>query len=687
MQTRIKKYLLNLVLFLPIFLIAQDKKLDSLVGRYYAESTDTVRAKLAYKISSYYLNSIGQIDSAYTYAYRSLRLSEKRQFIRGLAISNNFLGQACNYLRKTDSAIYYFESSKKYYEQLKDSNRVAGMLNNIGISYSNEGNIAKALDYYFLSLKIKEQLHDSEGIANALHNIGQLYNEQNDSTNSLKYFQKALEIRKKIHDESGVGYSMVAIGLHYKNQKNYALSEKYFKEAFKIAERTHEEESMAIASYNLGSLYFDSGRLMECEPYFLKSLEISRKNSDMAGVAICLDALGYLKLEQLKYPEAIELLEEAYQLAKEQMNDLIGGISKRLGEAYEKTSNYKQALFYHKISKAIGDSLFNEENVRKLTSESLKYEYEKEKLLVQKEQEKKEATLKEEAFRKNLIIGTSVFILLLVSIFSYTIYLKLKENRKQKHIIEEQQKEMIDSINYARRIQYALLAHSDLLKQFLPEHFVIFKPKDIVSGDFYWATVKANYFYLAVCDCTGHGVPGAFMSLLNINFLNEAIIEKNILEPGEIFNHVREQLIKKLDGGRDGMDAVLLRIPIGKTGAYTIDYAAANNSGLFIRDQQMIEFQKDSMPIGLGEKLGPFHTYSIEVKSGDQLYLYTDGFADQFGGPKGKKFKYKQLDEQILQYGSSSVEAQKIALETVFGSWKGKLEQVDDVCVLGICMV
>ncbi len=686
MKKRIKTYILNLVLFLHVSLIAQDKKLDSLVDRYYAESSDTVRAKLANKLASYYLNTTGQIDSAYTFAFRSMRLSEKQQFTRGLAVSNNLLGQACNYLRKTDSAIYYFENSKKYYEQLKDSNRVAGMLNNIGISYSNEGNITKALNYYFLSLKIKEQLHDSEGIANALHNIGQLYNEQNDSTNSLKYFQKALEIRRKIHDESGVGYSMVAIGSHYKNQKNYKLSENYFKEAYKIAERTHEEESMAIASYNLGSLYFDSGRLNECEPYFLKSLEISRKNSDMAGIAICLDALGYLKLQQQKYLQAIELLEEAYQLAKEQMNDLISGISKRLGEAYEKTGNYKKALFYHKISKAVDDSLFNAENVRKLTSESLKYEHEKEKIIAQKEQEKREAAIKEEAFRKNLMIGSTVFILLLVSIFSYTIYNKLKENRKQKHIIEEQQKEMIDSINYARRIQYALLAHHDLLKKYLPEHFVLFRPKDIVSGDFYWATVKDDHFYMAVCDCTGHGVPGAFMSLLNINFLNEAIIEKNISDPGEIFNHVRSQLIKKLDGGRDGMDAVLFRIPIKKTGNYNLEYAAANNSAILIRDEQLIELNKDAMPIGLGEKQDAFKTYSIQVKTGDRLYSYTDGFADQFGGPKGKKFKYKQLDEFILQNALSSVESQKQALELIFENWKGKLEQVDDVCVLGICV-
>ena len=243
---------------------------------------------------------------------------------------------------------------------------------------------------------------------------------------------------------------------------------------------------------------------------------------------------------------------------------------------------------------------------------------------------------------------------------------------------------MLDSINYAKRIQFALLAHTDLLKQNLPEHFVLFKPKDIVSGDFYWGTLKNDYFYLAICDCTGHGVPGAFMSLLNINFLNEAINEKNITAPGEILDHVRNQLIKKLDGGRDGMDAVLMRIPVKRGDKITLEYAAANNSGMVMRDGEMIELAKDSMPIGLGEKNQAFKTSTIEMKKGDNLYLYTDGFADQFGGPKGKKFKYKQLDQALLANTSNPLHEQAQNLAGLFESWRGELEQVDDVCVLGI---
>lgn len=676
---------LCICVFITGYIVGQDKKADSLRANITSETTDSSKAKSSYRLASYFL-SRSFLDSANLYAHKSLKLSEKSNFLKGMAISYNFLGQVSNYKNKPDSAIYYFEKSQSIYAQLGDTNKVAGMYNNIGISYSNKGNLPKAMNYYFLALKTKELLHDSAGIANAMHNIGQLYNEMKDSLNSIKYFNQALTIRRLIKDEPGTGYSLVTIGLHYKNQKRFDLAKENLTEALRIAEKTKEEESIAIASYNLGSIYYDLGSLDTAGSFFDRSLEISRKNNDITGIALCLEAIATIAIQQNHYQKAKDLLEESYNIAQGGMNDILVGISKKLSEVYEKTGNYEKALYFHKISNTIKDSLFNEENVRKLTGASLKYEYEKEKLLAQKEQEKKEAEAEAAATKKNIFLGASILILILVCIFSFTIYLKLKENRRQKHIIEEQQKEMIDSINYAKRIQYALLAHTELLNTYLPEHFVLFKPKDIVSGDFYWATVKNDSFYLAVCDCTGHGVPGAFMSLLNINFLNEAIIEKDISEPGKILDHVREQLIKKLEGEKDGMDAVLFQFPVRRDESFHVKYAAANNSAVLVRNKQLIELKKDSMPIGLGEKQDHFTTHSTQLKKGDCLFLYTDGFADQFGGPKGKKFKYKQLDDLLVNNSANTALMQKQALELVFNNWKGELEQVDDVCVIGICV-
>ncbi|MFN8115865.1 MAG: SpoIIE family protein phosphatase [Bacteroidia bacterium] len=258
--------------------------------------------------------------------------------------------------------------------------------------------------------------------------------------------------------------------------------------------------------------------------------------------------------------------------------------------------------------------------------------------------------------------------------------LLLKESHQ---ILEHKQKEILDSIHYAKRIQNALLANKTLVNKNIPENFILFNPKDIVSGDFYWAAEHQNKFYLAVCDCTGHGVPGAFMSLLNIGFLSEAIKEKNIEQPGDIFNYVRTRLIEAVnnEGQKDGMDGIL--VCYNKT-TKEISYSAANNEPILVANNEISILEKDRMPVGIGERKKDFTTYKINAQDGDILYLYTDGYADQFGGPKGKKFKYKQLNDLLLEISAKSMNEQKEILTTTFSQWKGNLEQVDDVLLIGM---
>ena len=261
----------------------------------------------------------------------------------------------------------------------------------------------------------------------------------------------------------------------------------------------------------------------------------------------------------------------------------------------------------------------------------------------------------------------------------------------QKTLLEERQKEIIDSITYAKRIQYTLLAHASLLEKYLPQHFILFEPKDIVSGDFYWASsIKTaasdggrSLFYFAICDCTGHGVPGAFMSLLNISFLNEAINEKNIYAPNEILDYVRTRLESSVsqDGGKDGMDGTLLCF---EENSSIINYASAYNKPILIREGVLTDLPFDKMPVGKGERNEAFIQHTIHVQKGDCLYFYTDGFADQFGGPKGKKFKNKQLNELIKTNHTLPPDEQKDKLLKAFQLWKGIEEQVDDVCILGL---
>ena len=264
---------------------------------------------------------------------------------------------------------------------------------------------------------------------------------------------------------------------------------------------------------------------------------------------------------------------------------------------------------------------------------------------------------------------------------------RTKEIEHQKKIIEEKQKEIVDSINYAKRIQYSLLAHKDFLEEELKEHFVFFHPKDIVSGDFYWAASTGSAtnrkFYIAACDSTGHGVPGAFMSLLNIGYLNEAIKEKGIEKPNEVLNFVRQRLIDNIskEGQKDGFDGILLCID---QQTKKLSYAAANNAPLIVRKDGYEELDADRMPVGMGERKEDFKLYEINYEKGDVLYLYTDGYADQFGGPKGKKYKYRPLNEMLQKISVDTMDTQITALTGEFENWRGELEQVDDVLVIGI---
>jgi len=273
---------------------------------------------------------------------------------------------------------------------------------------------------------------------------------------------------------------------------------------------------------------------------------------------------------------------------------------------------------------------------------------------------------------------------------------RTEEVFRQKAIIEEKNKDITDSIQYAKKIQLALMTETNLFNETFKESFVYFKPKDIVSGDFYWATKKVaavvnqkgelenqELVYLAVCDSTGHGVPGAFMSLLNISFLNEAINEKNLVTPNEVFNFVRQKLITNIskEGQKDGFDGTLLCI--NKT-TNEVSYSSSFNAPVLISNEKLVELDTDRMPVGYGEKKDDFSLKKIAIKKGDKLYLFTDGYADQFGGPRGKKFMYKKLNEFIKSVSSMPLVKQAELFGKNFEDWKGNLEQIDDVCIIGL---
>ncbi|MBS1646516.1 MAG: SpoIIE family protein phosphatase [Bacteroidetes bacterium] len=265
----------------------------------------------------------------------------------------------------------------------------------------------------------------------------------------------------------------------------------------------------------------------------------------------------------------------------------------------------------------------------------------------------------------------------------------LKEISDQKKIIEEHHKEITDSINYAERIQRSFLATKENLGANLKEYFIFFCPKDIVSGDFYFsANLANNNFILATADSTGHGVPGAIMSLLNSMSLEKAV-EQGITQPSKILDYTRKEIINRLkkdgssDGGKDGMDCSLCVYDFSKMKLFV---ACANNPVWIVRNTEVIEIKPDKMPVGKSHNNhhAPFIQHEVDLQKGDVIYTFTDGYADQFGGPKEKKFKYKQLEEVLLFCSKKTMPEQKQVLESIFHAWKGMLEQVDDVLIIGV---
>ena len=264
-----------------------------------------------------------------------------------------------------------------------------------------------------------------------------------------------------------------------------------------------------------------------------------------------------------------------------------------------------------------------------------------------------------------------------------TVKERTQEIRLQKDLIENKNEEILDSINYAKRIQMAILPSKKIVKDILPNSFILYKPKDIVAGDFYWIEPYKEKILVAAADCTGHGVPGAMVSVICNNGLNRSVREFGITEPGKILDKTRELVIQEFEKSeeevKDGMDIALCSISGSE-----LKYAGAHNPLWIIRNGELLETKANKQPIGDFDEPTPYTTHTIELEKGDSIYIFSDGYADQFGGPRGKKMKTAQFKSKLLTIQDKSIEEQKTLLDDFFEEWKGKLEQLDDVCVIGI---
>lgn len=638
--------------------------------------------------------NIGDFEEALSFHTKSLEIYSSLKELKGLGIAHVNIGGVHFSLNHSDEAMKHFLLALKYKTQAGETKSLSRVYSNIGNTYRQKGDYPKALEYSFKALRLNEENKDKKAIANSLNYIGQIYILLENYKDALTHLERSLELRKEIGDKRGVSNSLTDISTIFTYQGNYEKSIDYLKEALELRKEMNDRNGIAVCYQNLAGNYFYLEKYDKGISYYNLNLKLCEEIEDRHSMGVIYSNLGATFAEREKFSEARNYFSKALAVMKE-FNDKL-----QLRDLYlsmAKTSNslgdYKSALDQFQLHVAYRDSLVNEANTEQIVKTQMQYEFDKKEAVAaaahKLEFEKQEAVNGERSRRQTVIIVSVILVLLLVSGFAIFIMKSLKKTKQQKiviehqkHLVEEKQREIIDSINYARRIQHTLLAHADFLKSNLPDHFVYFNPKDIVSGDFYWATKRGSRFFLAVCDSTGHGVPGAFMSLLNISFMNEAITEKGIEQPNEVFNFVRRRLIDNIskEGQKDGFDGILVSIDSSNG---VISYAAANNSPLLISGGEARQLPCDRMPVGQGEKKDSFTLHHIQYRKGDVLYLYTDGFADQFGGPKGKKFMNKRLNEHLISIHSESTEKQKQKLKETFEDWRGMQEQVDDVCIIG----
>jgi serine phosphatase RsbU (regulator of sigma subunit) len=603
-----------------------------------------------------------------------------------------------------------FSNAYSYYTQaialsteLNDKKTMSECYNNIGILYRFQGNDPKAIEYNLMSLKIEEELNEPYVIGNTLNNIGNIYEDEKERKEALGYYTQAADKYKKAKSKRGLASVYGNIGLVYSGMGDYDKALEYFTMELPMTQAIDDKRDMSDCYNDIGSAFMNKNEFKMAFENYQKSLDICNATGDKEGVAVVLNNIGSLYYNEGKYPDALKVEEQALNIAKKikspaQLRDINGSLSK----VYEKTKQTDKAFESYKAFIMLRDSLNNEETSRKIIKSQLSYQFDKEQQAQSLEQEKKDAIAAADTRRQRTILIFVIGFLILALLFAVFMVNRFIVIRKQKKTIEEQKvevenknkiieeknKDITDSINYARDIQRALLPAVSEMKAIFPESFVLYMPKDIVSGDFYWMVEKDGRAFLMAADCTGHGVPGALMSMIGVSLFNEAVEKKDITQVGDILNEVRKGIIQTFrqkgeSQHKDGMDAALCCIDL-KT--LTAEFAGAYNPLWLISPKgEMKEISADKQPVGIQDGQKPtFTTQALKLEKGDTLYLFTDGFADQFGGPNGKKFKYKQFQEKLISIVNLGMDKQKQELEKVFTDWKGSLEQVDDVLIIGV---
>ncbi len=571
---------------------------------------------------------------------------------------------------------------------------------------------------------ILAEKYDSTNIIEYCYQIlGEAYFYQENYTNSLDYFQKFLSSQIEKGNEKGIGRAYNNLGAVYRAIDDYSEAIQCYEKALRINLKLNDINGLSSTYNNLGVLHEYLNLFAQARDFYKKSLGIEFDLNDLEGISTSYLNLGGINLKLQNYDIAIEYCEKSIIICDSlNYNHTLEINYDILYQIYKKTGDSEKALLYLEKFYDLKNNRINEESNTQIAELELIYQTDKKQQeieLLSKQKKQKEIL--------NIIglSGLAIFSILFIILIrtnkfrkknNQILQLRNAEVMQQKEEIEaqrdeieaqrdeikrqidlselqtnkilNQKKDITDSIEYAKHIQIALFPDKITLQRILKKGFCLFKPKDIVSGDFYWVAEINNKSIIVAADCTGHGVPGAFMSIIGINFLNEIVYDEQITKPSEILSLLRRKIIKtmvhanRINESKDGIDLALVVIDYNKM---NLEYAGAYNHLYYIRDHMLNVIKADRMPVGISEKsIAPFTNHTIDIQKGDLFYMFTDGFADQFGGPRKKKFRVGNLRELLLDIHEKEMTEQKRILYETFINWKGTQPQVDDVLSIGI---
>ena len=596
-----------------------------------------------------------------------------------------------------DSALVFADSAASVSIKASYTDGIAAAANNAASVYMSQGDYSKSIEKYLLGVKLIENKNRPRDLAGFYLNIGTIYLMTNNFSQALDYYQKAQTTFQALKDNQGLFLVYNNMSMIYGEQKNYPSSLDYAQRALKVAETQHNQENTMMVSLNIGETYYWLGNYQDALTYTVRALNYYQIQNNQLLLSAAHLLVGKIKEAQHAIPQAIAEFNLTVAIATKTNNkEDRKEAYQNLAHAYEALGNYKSAYTYKSLYASLKDSLLNEQSSKQINELQAKYDLvskNKEISLLNKDKALKAIELERDksvVSRQRIILTALIagFVFLAIGLaFVFRLYSQKKkaalELAQAYEQIEKKNTLITESINYAKKIQDSLLTDQRIIKQQLPNAFIYFQPKDIVIGDFYWYAQKEGRIFFAVADCAGHGVPGAMMTMIAHALLNEVIQELTTFEPTAMLVALNRRILAMPHSTGEAEHSSGIAISLMVLDTECIQIATAHQSVYRFTDAGMVEITGPTLAVGGIKDEGVFKACTFPRKEKAFYYFASDGFQDQFGGPKRKKFMKQPFQELLHQLSALTPDDQQSKLSQVFTEWKGQHEQTDDVLIAG----